>query len=138
MHIQFNLCKPKLTTESPDKLQPSVDRWLSFGGITTITNERGPGIELCSDKVKWGIIVHRKKGERRKVDNYVVDSRITCTGQKTRRVHIEFFNFFFFFFFFFFLIDKIPDQLLTELRRKMYLDKYSNFASKAAKGYLVL
>ena len=36
--------------------------------------------------------MHRKGGERRKVDNCVVDSRITCTGQKTRNVvHRDFF-----------------------------------------------
>ena len=35
--------------------------------------------------------MHRKRGERRKVDNCAVDSRITCTGQKTRNVvHIKF------------------------------------------------
>ena len=63
-------------------------RWLSFGGITTITNELGPGIEPHFAR----ITVHRKGGERRKVDNCVVDSRIICTGQKTRNVvHMEFF-----------------------------------------------
>ena len=36
--------------------------------------------------------MNRNGGERRKMNNYVVDSRITCTGQKTRNgVHIEFF-----------------------------------------------
>ena len=55
------------------------------------------------------------------MNNYVVDSRITYTGQKTRNVvHIEFF-----------LIDS-HDQLLTELRIKTNSDKYSNFAGKAA------
>ena len=44
---------------------------------------------------------------------------------------------FFFFFFFFFVIDS-HDQLLTELKIKIYLDKYPNFASKAEKGCLFL
>ena len=35
----------KLTTEFPDKQQLSVDRRLSFGGITIITNEPRPAIE---------------------------------------------------------------------------------------------
>ena len=56
------------------------------------------------------------------MDNCVVDSRITCTGQKTRNVgHIKKF---------FFLIDS-HDQLLTEVRIKIKLDKYSYFASRA-------
>ena len=41
------------------------------------------------------------------MNHYVVDSMITCTGQKTRNVvHIDFFFFFFW----------SHDQLLTELR----------------------
>ena len=56
------------------------------------TNEPGPGIEPPHCKAKWRNIVHRNGGERRKVDNCVVDSRIISTGQKTRNiVHIEFF-----------------------------------------------
>ena len=56
---------------------------MRFGGITKITNESVPGIEPHSCKAKWGIIVHIKGGERRKVDNCVVDSKVVCTGQKT-------------------------------------------------------
>ena len=37
---------------------------------------------------------------------------------------------------FFYLISH--DQLLTELRIKINLDKYSNFTNKAAKGCLVI
>ena len=45
--------------------------------------------------------MNRKGEERRKMNNYVIDSRNACTGQKTRNVvHIEFF-------FFFFLIDRV-------------------------------
>ena len=36
---------------------------------------------------------------------------------------------------FFFVIDS-HDQLLTESKIKIYLDKYPNFASKAEKGCL--
>ena len=111
-----------------------MDRWFSFDGITTITNEPGPGIEPHSCKVKWGINVHRKGRERRKVDNYVVDSRIICTGPKTRNiVHIEFLKFFkfiYFFNFFFIFVIASHDQLLTELRIKIKLDKHSYFASR--------
>ena len=60
------------------------------------------------------------------MNNYVVNSRITYTGQKTRNVvHFELF------------FNRLSyDQLLIELRIKIYLDKYSNFASEAAKGCL--
>ena len=33
-----------LTTEFPDNQQPSIDRWMSFDGTTTITDEPGPGL----------------------------------------------------------------------------------------------
>ena len=58
-----------------------------------MTNEPAPGIELNGSKAS---IVHRKGGEGRKVDNCVVDSRIICTGQKSRTVvPTEFFKFYF-------------------------------------------
>ena len=53
----------KLIAKFPDKQHSSVDRWLSFGGITIITNEPGPGIELHFARLNLEIIVHRK-GER--------------------------------------------------------------------------
>ena len=59
-----------------------MDRWLSFAGITIISNEPRSGLEPHFVRL-----------------NGKLYSRITCTGQKTRNVvHNEFFFFFFFFF----------------------------------------
>ena len=40
-----------------------MDRWLSFGDITTIANEPGPGIEPHFARLKWGILC-TEKGEK--------------------------------------------------------------------------
>ena len=63
VHTQFNT-EQKVTTEFPDKQQPSMDRWLSFGGITTITNEPGPGIEPHFAKIMGNYCAQKRRREK--------------------------------------------------------------------------
>ena len=68
-----------------------MDRWLSFRGVTTIANEQKSKINTQFERLS-GILLYIKGGERRKVNDYVVESSFTCTKQKRRNaVYIEFF-----------------------------------------------
>ena len=61
-----------MITKITDKQQPSVDRWLSFGDIITITNEPGPGIESHFARLKGELLYTEKERGGRKVENGVV------------------------------------------------------------------
>ena len=71
-----------------------MDRWLNFGGITILTNEPTSGIEPHFTRIN-GELLQIEKGEKGKMNNYVVDSRITCTGQKTKKYCAHLKKFFF-------------------------------------------
>ena len=47
----------------------SVDRWMSSGDLTTITNDPGPGIEPHSARLNGGNFFAQKRWGKKKVGN---------------------------------------------------------------------